>query len=225
MSGGVLVDVLEHRDQLGAELVGLGDVPLQQRRGNVEALALEVGEEVVVDARGFEEFQQHRVGLGVGFEHRQHLAVLVAEQEFDRAVLAGLEPGGVAQEAAELRVLGGCQGGQHGPLLGQGLLDVLDPGDRLQRRAEVVGAEPGGGAAELVQDQLEPQLRGLVLDDEQHLVVVLRSADRLLGAEQRRQLQVGRVAHPGAEVPDNVLVQLPRVLLNGHSLAFLAKWL
>ena len=118
---------------------------------------------------------QHGVGLGVGFEHRQHLAVLVAEDELDGAVLAGLEAGGIAQEAAELGVLGGRQGGQHGPLLGEGLLDVLDPGDALQRGAEVVGAEPGGGAAELVQDQLQPQLRGLVLDDEQHLVVVLRA--------------------------------------------------
>jgi hypothetical protein len=71
-----------------------------------------------------------------------------------------------------------------------------------------------------MQYQFEPQLGGLVLDDEQHFVVVFRIADRVLRAEQGWQLQVGGVAHPRAEITDNAFVQLPGVLLNGHGAAF-----
>ena len=49
------------------------------------------------------------------------------------------------------------------------------------------------GGAQLVQHQLHPQLAGLVLDDEQHLVVVGR--ERLLRAEDGVELQVVAVAH------------------------------
>jgi hypothetical protein len=41
-----------------------------------------------------------------------------------------------------------------------------------------------------MQYQLQPQLGGLVLDDEQHLVMVFRPADWVLCAEQGWQLQV-----------------------------------
>ena len=169
----------------------------------------------------FSSSSQHGVGGGIRFEHRKHLAVLVAEDELHRPVLAGLEARGIAQEAAELGVLRGRQRGQDRPLLGEGLLDVLDAGDALERGAEIVGAQPGGRAAELVQHQLQPQLRGLVLDDEQHFVVVLGLADRLLGTEKGGQLEVGRVAHPGTEIADDSLVQFAGVLLNGHCAAFL----
>ena len=50
-------------------------------------------------------------------------------------------------------------------------------------------------ASHLVEDQLEPQLRDLVLDDEQQLVVLGRGADRLLRAEQLVELQVSLVAN------------------------------
>ena len=99
--------------------------------------------------------------------------VLVAERELDGAVLRRLEAARVAQHAAELRVLGGRQRRQHRPLLGQRALDVLDPRDALQRRGELVVAQQAAGGRQLVQHELEPQLGGLVLDDEQQLVVVL----------------------------------------------------
>ena len=47
---------------------------------------------------------------------------------------------------------------------------------------------------ELVQDQLEPELGDLMLDDEQHLVVLGRTADRLLRTQQLVELQIGVVA-------------------------------
>jgi hypothetical protein len=101
---------------------------------------------------------------------------------------------------------------------------VLDAGDSLQGCTQVVGPEVFGGAAEFVQHQLEPEFRGLVLDDEQHLVMVLRRADGPLGAEQRGQLKIRPVTHSGTEIADDPLVQFSGVLLHGHSVAFLANY-
>ena len=63
---------------------------------------------------------------------------------------------------------------------------------RLLVRHHVAG-EVGLDAVELVQDLLEPQLVGLVHDDEQHLVVrrpAVPRALRLLGGEQPVELQI-----------------------------------
>ena len=65
-----------------------------------------------------------------------------------------------------------------------------------------------------MQHQLQPQLGGLVLDDEQHLVVMRRHAQGVLGAEdlvQRQVLAVGQApgevaAHPGLERSGVVVV-------------------
>ena len=57
-------------------------------------------------------------------------------------------------------------------------------------------AGPGGGTAQFMEHQFQPQLRGLVLDDEQQLIVVFGLADRLLRTEQGGKLQVGGIAHP-----------------------------
>ena len=62
--------------------------------------------------------------------------------------------------------------------------DVRPPGPQLV---------PGGG--ELVQDQLEPQLVGLVDDDEQQLVVGRRVTEGLLGRQQPVEMEVGPVVH------------------------------
>jgi hypothetical protein len=80
----------------------------------------------------------------------------------------------VAEDAAELGVLGGRERGEHRPLLGERLLNVLDPRDALQGGGELVGPEQLARRLELVQDELQPELGGLVLDDEQQFVVVLR---------------------------------------------------
>ena len=137
--------------------------------------------------------------------------VLVAEQELHGAVLRRLEARRRAQRAAELGVLGRRERGQHRPLLDERLLDVLDPGELLQRGRERVGGEVVAGRAQLVQQELEPQLGGLVLDDEQQLVVVDGAAARLLGREQLVEVQVGGVGQVGPEVPDDPLLDRPGV--------------
>ncbi len=136
-------------------------------------------------------------------EDAQHLLVLVAEGELHRAVLHGLEARGVAERPAELRVLGGRQGGEHRPLLRHHILDALDAGDALEGFAQVISGQQLAGGGELVQQLLEPELGGLVLDDEQHLVVVLRVAHRMLRGEQLVQRQVRPVGHPPGKVGDD----------------------
>lgn len=48
--------------------------------------------------------------------------------------------------------------------------------------------------------QLEPELAGLVLDDEQHFIVVLWNAYRMLCGENSFQIQVASVGHGISEV-------------------------
>ena len=99
------------------------------------------------------------------------------------------------------------QRGQHRPLLGEAALDVLDPGQALERRAQLVGGELPLHRAQLVQHQLEPQLGGLVLQDEQQLVVVLGHADRVLRGQDLVQVQVLAVREIDLEVPDDAVLQ------------------
>jgi hypothetical protein len=76
---------------------------------------------------------------------------------------------------AKLDVLARRQGLEHGPLVEQLLLDQLDPGQDLQAGPRIVRLELRNRGAQFVDDQLEPELRGLVLDDEQQLVVMNRA--------------------------------------------------
>jgi hypothetical protein len=75
----------------------------------------------------------------------------------------------------------------------------LHPGEDLLHRAQVVALQVADRRAQLVDHQLHPQLGDLVLDDEQHLVVV-RPAHRLLRLQQAVQPQVAAVGHPAGQV-------------------------
>jgi len=57
---------------------------------------------------------------------------------------------------------------------------------------QVLGGDPVARGDQLVDRQLHPQLRSLVDDDEQHLVVL--TGARLLGGEDRLQLQIAAIA-------------------------------
>jgi hypothetical protein len=82
-------------------------------------------------------------------------------------------------------------------VLEQQLLDRH--GAREPRRGGVraPGQQLVAGTRELVQDQLEPELVGLVDDDEQQLVVGVRR-ERALEVEQVVDQQVGGVVGPAA---------------------------
>ncbi|MCY1355789.1 hypothetical protein D3C87_1601730 [compost metagenome] len=90
-------------------------------------------------------------------------------------------------------VLGGSHGGQHRPGMHQLIKNPRDPRQHLERGRQLSQSNVLTGGIELVQHQLHPQLRGLMLDDEQHLVMVRRQ--RVLCAENAPQIQVVAVAH------------------------------
>lgn len=153
------------------------------------------------------------MSLGFTFEDAQHSTVLVAEQEFNAAVLVRLEAGRAPKETAELGVLTGCERSKHRPLLGHGALDCLYPGDALECLAEVVGIEKPPGFQQLVQDQLQPELTGLVLDDEQQLIVVFGFTEGgVLGAEQVVKVQISAVRHCMPEIRTDCVLDIPDAL-------------
>jgi hypothetical protein len=88
---------------------------------------------------------------------------------------------------------------------------VLDPGEALERRPQVVRGQLPLHGAQLVQDQLEPELRGLVLQDEEQLVVVLGDADGMLRRQDLVEMQVPPVGQIDLEVPDDSGLQGPLV--------------
>ncbi len=145
--------------------------------------------------------------LGVVGVHRQDAPVLVAEDELDQPVLERLEPARRPEHVAELAVLAGRERGQDRPLRDQLRLDVLDPREDLEGGRKLVAPHQLERRAQLVEDELEPELAGLVLDDEEHLVVVRRTGERRLRREQLVELQVAAVRHPILEVGDHAVVE------------------
>lgn len=98
---------------------------------------------------------------------------LAPEDELDDAILVRLNAAGWAEHMAELDILGGRERGEHAPLREQLGLDVLDAGEHFEGELEFVASNESKCFSEFVDDELEPELGGLVLDDEQQLVVVL----------------------------------------------------
>ena len=123
----------------------------------------------------------------------QHGGVAVAGQKLDRPVLPGLEAGGLAERVAELRVFAGRHGAQHVPGIVQLLEDAGDTGQHLEGGAQLVLADRALGRADLVDGELHPQFRGLVLDDEQQLV--MGGTQRLLRVEHALEVQIVGIGH------------------------------
>ena len=98
------------------------------------------------------------------------------------------------------RVLRRREGLEHRPLLEQLALHLLDPRQDLEAGRQAVGLDVRDRRGQLVEQKLHPELRGLVLDDEQHLVVVRRA--RSLRREQPRQLEVAAVGGLCGELGD-----------------------
>ena len=176
--------------------------------GNREVEAGQQREEGVVHGRRCEQIAEQGVRLGLVGEHGQQVGVLVAEDELDRPVLERLEARRAGQRPAEFGVLARGEGGQHRPLLDERPLDVLHPGQALQSVAQLVVVQEAAGGPQLVEHKLQPELAGLVLDDEQQLVVVLRAAHRVLRVQQPVEIQVAAVGHRPAEIGPHRLLEL-----------------
>ena len=108
--------------------------------------------------------------------------MLVAEQELDRAVLVRLEPGGRPEHVAELAYSEGVSVSSTAHCSNSCRWMSFTRARILKHGASSSALHVRDRRRELVDHQLHPQLGGLVLDDEQHLVVVRRA--RLLRREQ-----------------------------------------
>jgi hypothetical protein len=104
-----------------------------------------------------------------------------------------LKPGRAAEGIAKRGILRRRERREHGPLIDELMLNLLDAVQHLDAARQLVLAQERDRRVDLMEDQLEPQLRDLVLDDEQKLVVLGRGADRLLRAEQLVELKIGLV--------------------------------
>jgi hypothetical protein len=108
--------------------------------------------------------------------------------------LEGLEAGGVAEDGAELHVLGWRESFEDGPLLEELHLDEFYAGEDFEAGWESVVADVVDGGGELVDDELDPELGDLVLDDEQHFVVMLGLGERALLREEAVEREIAGVA-------------------------------
>ena len=149
-------------------------IALQDLARDREAGAGEKAQIFVVEARRLERGLDLRIGLGVVLEHRQHLRVLVAEHEFDDAVLKRLNAARRPQHMAELDIFARGQRLQHAPLIHQLALDGRDARQDLVAGLRLTAPQGSDRAMQLVDLQLEPELGGLVLHDKQELVVMRR---------------------------------------------------
>ncbi len=77
------------------------------------------------------------------------------------------------------------------------LEDPRDPRQHLEGRLQPVAGDRHARCADLVDRQPHPQLRRLVLDDEQHLVMGVRQ--RRLGVEDTIEAQVVAIGHASRE--------------------------
>ena len=107
------------------------------------------------------------------------------------------KPGRLAERVAELGVFAGRHRAQHVPGAGQLLEDARHPGQHLEGRLQPVLADRRHGRADLVDGELHPELGGLVLDDEQQLVMRVRQ--RLLRVEHAFEMQVVAIGHAPGE--------------------------
>ena len=87
----------------------------------------------------------------------------------------------------------------------------------LSAGASSVVAQQIARGRQLVQHELQPQLGGLVLDDEQQLVVMLGRAERPLRRQQRVEVEVAAVAHAVGEVGDDRLLDRAGIVLHAFA--------
>ena len=182
-------------------LVGLRPVALDALAGHGHAAAREVPQELVVQARRAQQALEESARALIVRVELEAARVLVAQQEFDGAELERLQARRRAEHIAEFQVFGGRERLEHRPLLEELPLDLLHAREDLEAGREAVGAHMADCGGELVDHELHPELGGLVLDDEQHLVVVRRA--RPLRREQHLEREIAAVGGVGAKRSDD----------------------
>ena len=194
----VAVDFQPSRLDGGVGRRGQGPVGVQAFGSDVQAAARQQLDGFIVDRWRAQGRIEHRIGCRCRRMHIEQGGVLVPQDEFDFAVLVGLETGRGAQIGADGRVFGRRHGGQHVPGMHQLVHDARHAGQHFEGGRQVAALQVGAHGVHFVQHQLHPQFAGLVLHNEEHLVVVGR--ERVLGREDAVQRQVIPVAHRFTEI-------------------------
>src|SRR5438105_15936460 len=101
----------------------------------------------------------------------------------------------------KLDIFARSQGLQHPPLLEQLPLDQLGPSQDLETGVERVTAHMIAGGPQLMQNEFEPEFRGLMLDDEQQLIVMGRVTQWALSAQQLIEAQIARIGQAVLKIP------------------------
>lgn len=139
--------------------VRLRHVALERCARHTQAASGEKAQELVVQRRRVEQRFELGKRLRVVAKDIENRRILVAEQEFDRAILRRLESRRRTERGTKSLVFGRRERFEHRPLLEELLLYQLDTRENLEARLERIGAHVGDCRAQLVDHQLHPQLR------------------------------------------------------------------
>ena len=112
----------------------------------------------------------------------------------------------------EFKVFGGGQRLQDGPLLEQLALYLLHSGQDLCTRFQIVPLEVEQGCLELMDDQFHPEFGNLMLDDKEHLVMVLGVRTGMLSRKQRLQVEIARIRRRAGQITLDSRFKLTAVL-------------
>ena len=127
----------------------------------------------------------------------QHGQIAIADRIFDQPVLPRLKARRLAQTVAKGGVVRGRHRAQHVPGVVQLFKDPADPGQHLERLGRAVRGNRVARGVQLMQRKAHPELRGLVLNDEQHLI--MRARQQALGVENTVDLQIVAIGHAAVE--------------------------
>src|SRR5215469_2874935 len=103
---------------------------------------------------------------------------------------------------------------QHCPLIEELHLYELDPRQNLEAGIKLVTLHMPYRGREFMYQLLNPKLRYLMLNNEQHFVMMLRMGERMLLRQQAIQTQIPCIAHPVAKISEDAGFQWPYVFLN-----------
>ncbi len=197
MALGVAVDRRPHGRDPVVGRPGRAPVAREDRVGNRQAGARRGGQGRVVERRPRKFRFQQRQDFRPVRVRPQHRRVAVAGRELDQPVLPGLEARGLPERIAKARVVGRRHRPEHVPGGVELLHDPRHAGKHLEGGLEAVRRDRPARRRQLVQHQLHPQFRGLVLDDEQQLV--LGVAQGMLRGQDRVEREVVAIGHASVE--------------------------
>src|SRR4030095_794182 len=125
----------------------------------------------------------------------------------------------MADHFAEFQVFGWSERFQYGPLVKELHLDELGTRQNLEAGIELVLLHITDSCLQLVDQQLDPEFRNLMLNDEQHFSVVRWPGQRPLLGEQPIEAEVACIAHPILEIGNDASFQRSQILFRRRHLS------